>query len=200
MSARHTPKAPLQGRGGKASPPGGGWRGPVVAVGAALLFLVVFWAVRKLVRNMKHPASHMNASPAGRRLVQRLEGLRLTAYLDQAGVPTIGYGHTGPTVELGQTVTRQEAEALFTADLAVAEAAVRTLQAELTQGQFDALVSFTYNVGAAAFQGSTLRRKVEADPADPGIPAEFRRWTYAGGAYSDGLANRREEEIRMYNS
>lgn len=198
MAARHISKSPLQGVGGKSPLQRGRVVGSLLLL--ALLALAVFWAVRKLVRNMQKPASQMNASPAGRRLIQRLEGLRLTAYLDTAGVPTIGWGHTGPGVEPGQQITRQEAEALFTADLAVAEAPVRALAARLTQGQFDALVSFTYNVGAAAFEGSTLRRKVEADPADATIPAEFRRWTYAAGAYSDGLANRREEEIKMYNS
>lgn len=70
----------------------------------------------------------------------------------------------------------------------------------LTQGQYDALVSFAYNTGISALRGSTLWRKVKANPADPAIPAEFRRWVNSGGKQLPGLVKRRAEEARIYTS
>jgi lysozyme len=95
-------------------------------------------------------------SAAGRAALVAREGCRLSAYRDSAGVPTIGVGHTGragpPPVALGMTITRNEAEAIFAADLAPFEAAVlRAVAAPLTQNQFDALVSLAFNIGTRGF-------------------------------------------------
>lgn len=167
----------------------------LAALAAATALLL--YVIRQYIRNMKTLSTHMHTSAYGKQFIKRHEGLRLEAYRDTAGTLTIGYGHTGG-VNAGDVITRDEADLLFEADLAAHEPAVQALGVELTQGQFDALVSFAFNVGTAAFEGSTLRRKVLANPDDPDIALEFNRWTYAGGATSAGLAARRKDEARMY--
>jgi len=125
------------------------------------------------------------------------EGFRGEAYVCPAGVLTIGYGHT-KGVKRGDRVTRERALELLREDLTVAERAVNGLAAALRQEQFDALVSFVFNVGTEAFRGSTLRRKVLEDPDDMGIEREFMRWTKAGGVRLEGLARRRRKEAEYY--
>ncbi|MBV8656636.1 MAG: lysozyme [Burkholderiales bacterium] len=104
----------------------------------------------------------MMTSQIGRALISRFEGCKLKAYLCPAGIATIGIGHTGPDVTLadvkaGKTITLIQADALLAQDLAATEAAVtKAVKVPLTQGQFDALVSFTYNLGAGALQRSSV--------------------------------------------
>ena len=136
------------------------------------------------------------------------EELRLTAYQDSAGVWTIGYGCTsyenGSKVKAGDKITEAKAVQLLNYHVGKAVATVNgAVTATLKQGQFDALVSFTYNVGGVAFKNSTLRDLVNADPNDLiVIQTEFRKWVYVtvGGKKmkSAGLVSRREEEIEMY--
>lgn len=134
---------------------------------------------------------------AGLALIQRWEGLRLTAYQDVAGVWTIGYGHTRD-VRPGQTITEAEATALLRADLAEAEAAVtRLVKVPLTDGQFAALVSFVFNVGQGAFGSSTLLRRLNSGDYDA-VPGELARWSRAGGRVVQGLANRRAAEAGLW--
>ncbi len=95
-------------------------------------------------------------------------------------------------------ITPEQAEALLRQDVQAAERAVlRLITVPLTDGQFDALVSFTFNLGAGALQRSTLRRKVNrGDHAN--VPAEFRKWVWAGGRKLEGLVKRREAELLLY--
>lgn len=142
--------------------------------------------------------SGMSLSQAGLDMIKGFEGLRLTAYQDSAGVWTIGYGHTGPDVRPGMTITQARAEQLLRQDVARFEQAVRdAVRVPLTQNQFDALVSFSFNVGAGAFRGSTLLSKLNAGDY-AGAQAEFGRWVHAGGQRLEGLVRRRTAEAELF--
>ena len=97
-------------------------------------------------------------------------------------------------------ITEKTADAFLKQDIQKAEAEVNRIDAELTQEQFDALVSFVFNVGTQAFRYSTLRKLIERNPNDPKIADEFRRWVYAGTTMLPGLVKRREQEIKLYYS
>lgn len=143
----------------------------------------------------------MKISKQGIKLIKKFEGFKPYTYLCPANILTIGYGHTRG-VCLGQTCTEEEAEQFLKEDLELAEAEVNKVaeKVDLTQGQFDSLVSFTFNIGAGNFQTSTLRRKVLNNPADPSIKAEFGKWVYVRGKVNQGLQRRRLEESRLYFS
>ena len=134
-------------------------------------------------------------------LLRRHEGLRLTSYRCPAGVWTIGYGHTR-TAKPGQTISPRIAEQLLIDDAATHGKELSQLTfnsgVTLSQNQYDALLSFVFNLGIGALRGSTLWRKIKANPGDPAIADEFRKWVYAGGKRLRGLINRREEEARLY--
>ena len=132
-------------------------------------------------------------------LIKSFEQLRLNSYLCPAGKWTIGYGHTDG-VNRGMLITEKTADAFLKQDIKIAEAEVNKVDADLTQEQFDALVSFVFNIGAQAFRVSTLRKLVERNPNDPKIADEFRRWVYAGDKKLPGLIKRREQEIKLYYS
>ena len=136
-------------------------------------------------------------SPAGRAALMAREGCRLTTYRDDVGVPTIGVGHTGragpPPVTLGMTITRQEAEAIFAADLAPFEAAVRhAVSATLTSNQFDALVSLAFNIGVHGFAGSTVVHKLGTGDYT-GAADAFLMWVHP-----PELASRRRAERAQF--
>ena len=142
----------------------------------------------------------MQMSMIGRALTRASEGLRLAAYSDGAGVPTLGYGHTAG-VRLGDTCSEAEAEAWLGADLEVAAAAVsRLVTGTLAQGEFDALCDFCFNLGAGALGGSTLLRRLNAgDRAGAGL--EFARWVHDGlGRVEPGLVVRRARERQLFES
>lgn len=146
-----------------------------------------------------------STSLLGLNLIKKWEGLRLSAYLCEAGVPTIGYGSTrypnGKKIILGEKLTgEKEATQLLLATLAPFEDAVNKHLPNLNQCQFDALVAFSYNVGTGALVKSTLMRKAKANSADPSILDEFLRWNKAGGKVLTGLTNRRREEANLYFS
>lgn len=143
----------------------------------------------------------MKISKQGIELIKKYEGFKPYAYLCPAGVVTIGYGHT-KGVRLGQTCTEAEAEQFLREDLEIAEAEVNKVvdQVKLTQGQFDSLVSFTFNLGANNFKTSTLRKKVLNDLTDTTIMGEFGKWVYVKGKISPGLQRRRLEESKLYFS
>lgn len=132
--------------------------------------------------------------------IKAWEGCELTAYRCAAGVLTIGYGHTGPDVKPGMRITQDKANELFEADIRRFAASVEPLLAGITlnNAQFDALVSLAYNIGPGRLAGSTLLRKVKANPADPGIRSEFLRFVYAGGKVLSGLVKRRDAEAKHY--
>jgi lysozyme len=146
----------------------------------------------------------MKTSSNGIRLLQEFEGLRLTSYLCSAGVATIGYGATyyadGSKVKLGQTITRDQADQLLKDHLKEFEGSVLGLlnTTKVNQNQFDALVSFCFNLGAGNLAKSQLLRFVKANPKDPKIAAEFAKWNRAGGEVSRGLVRRRKKEAELY--
>ncbi len=139
-------------------------------------------------------------SPKGIDLIKEFEGLRLKAYRDPVGVWTIGYGHTGRDVKPGQVISQARAEQLLKGDTGWAQDAVRrSVKVPLSQGQFDALTSFTYNLGAGALASSTLVKKLNArDYA--GAQKEFGRWVHAGGQVLAGLVRRRAAEAKMFGN
>ena len=146
-----------------------------------------------------------STSLLGLNLIKNYEGLRLTAYLCPAGVPTIGYGSTrysnGKKVLLGEKLTgEKEATQLLLATLSTYEDAVNKHLPNLNQCQFDALVCFAYNLGTGALIKSTLLKKAKANNADPSILDEFLKWNKAGGKVLTGLTNRRREEANLYFS
>lgn len=129
-------------------------------------------------------------------VVAHFEGYRPTAYLDPVGIPTICYGHTA-TARMGQTLSRDECDALLAGDLGKALAAVdRYVYAPLTTERRAALASFVYNVGPAAFAKSTLLRRLNAGDVR-GACAELSRWVYAGGRELPGLVRRRQAEREL---
>ena len=148
-----------------------------------------------------NPPQRMRTSQSGINAIKQFEGYRDHAYLDPTGVPTIGYGTTridGKPVKLGMTCTREEAEEWLREDIAWAEDAVeRSVKVSLNQFQFDALVSFTYNLGPSALARSTLLRKLNKGDY-LGAADEILRWTYAGGKVMRGLITRRTVERDMF--
>ena len=143
----------------------------------------------------------MSLTPEGLQLIRRWEGCRLEAYPDPASGAdpwTVGYGHTGADVRPGLQITQAQAEAWLLADVAHAEATVdRLLQGvTLSPRQRDALVSFCFNVGAGALEGSTLRRRLLAgEPAAQVIAEELPRWCKGPTGPIVGLQRRRAAEI-----
>ena len=140
----------------------------------------------------------MKISDQGIELIQMFEGCCLSAYLDAVGVPTIGMGHTHG-VKMGDHITHQEAEHLLAEDVAIYEKCVSEMFAdvELTQGQFDALTSFAFNLGCGALRKSTLRKRIES--GHPELAAhEFGRWCHAGHRKLKGLVRRRAAERELF--
>lgn len=137
----------------------------------------------------------------GLNLIKRFEGFSPTIYLDAAGLPTIGYGHLlrpGEAEMFQNGISEPAAQALLTKDVWSAEQAVlRLIKVPLTDGQFDALVSFTFNLGGGALQRSTLRRKVNREEHSD-VPDQFLRWVWAGGRKLRGLMRRRKAEATLY--
>ncbi|MDE1178523.1 MAG: lysozyme [Edaphobacter sp.] len=139
-------------------------------------------------------------SSNGLDLTKQFEGIRLNAYQDSVGVWTVGYGHTGSDVVRGLTITAQQADILLAADVAWAVTAVnKAVQTVINQNQFDALVDFTFNLGAASFTGSTLLRLLNAGNF-AGASAEFIRWNKAKKKVLAGLTRRRQAETDLFNT
>ncbi|CAH3799777.1 Lysozyme RrrD [Enterobacter cloacae] len=146
----------------------------------------------------------MQTSEKGIALIKEFEGCKLTAYQDSVGVWTIGYGWTQPVdgkpIRAGMTIKQETAERLLKTGLVSYESDVsRLVKVGLTQGQFDALVSFTYNLGARSLSTSTLLRKINAGDY-AGAADEFLRWNKAGGKVLNGLTRRREAERALFLS
>lgn len=137
-------------------------------------------------------------SPAVLNKLKQWEGLRLNAYQDVGGVWTIGYGHTGPDVHRGLTISERRAEEMLIADLARFERAVDSaVKVPMNPSQFGALVSFAFNVGETAFRNSTLLKRLNAGRYDD-VPAQLARWVHAGGKRVQGLVNRRAAEAGLW--
>lgn len=146
----------------------------------------------------------MQTSDKGIALIKQFEGCKLTAYQDSVGVWTIGYGWTQPvdgkSIRAGMTIKQETAERLLKTGLVRYESDVsRLVKVGMTQGQFDALVSFTYNLGARSLSTSTLLRKLNTGDY-AGAADEFLRWNKAGGKVLNGLTRRREAERALFLS
>jgi len=142
-----------------------------------------------------------HATEDGLRLIRRFEGFSATPYVCPAGYLTVGYGHVVKNPDaFRQPITEDEATEILAVDVETAERAVlRLISVPLTDGQFDALVSFTFNLGAGALQRSTLRRKINRENHEDAAD-EFLRWVWAGGRKLNGLIRRRQAEAILYQS
>ena len=129
--------------------------------------------------------------------LKEFEGFRSEAYLDAAGVPTIGYGHT-KNVRLGDRITEYCAKEYLLQDLYETEQAVNALNVAKTSGQFDALVSFAFNLGIGHLKSSTLLKVIREGGSKQQITREFKRWIYADGKPLKGLVRRREWEAKRF--
>ena len=141
----------------------------------------------------------MVPSSACENLIRASEGCVLHIYRDSGGVLTGGFGHAGPGLGFGQKVTPDQAESWLREDIAKAGSAVSSLAGTCTQGQFDALTDFVFNLGANALAGSTLLHKHKAGDF-AGAAAEFGRWTHCHGIVLPGLVKRRAAEAALYLS
>ena len=154
-------------------------------------------AVEREMTGVSTPA--MKISDAGLNLIKEFEGCRLKAYPDPAtgGKPwTIGYGHT-KGVQPGDVITQAQADAFLREDVAEFERSVNKLAPITTQSQFDALVSFAFNLGAANLEKSTLLKKHRAGDY-AGASQEFVKWNRAAGRVMAGLTRRRLAEAELY--
>ena len=141
----------------------------------------------------------MKASVDAYELIKQSERLRLKAYLCPAGIWTIGYGHTSG-VSPNSFITIQEADEYLHRDVATIEMQLNKLNLSLRQCQWDAIVSFVFNVGIGNFKASTLLAKIRINPDDNSIIDEFLRWVYANGKVIRGLQKRRLTEMKLYFS
>jgi len=142
----------------------------------------------------------MKTSQKGIELIKLFEGFRSVAYKCPAGVWTIGYGSTSGVKE-GMKVSTQQAENLLREHLSNDEKRLSESGLKLNQNQFDALVSFVYNVGYESFRKSTLAKVVWANASDmAGVKSELAKWTRAAGRELPGLVARREKEYELYSS
>jgi len=134
-------------------------------------------------------------------LIKRFEGFSPTIYFCPAGYPTIGFGHVvlpGEQSRFDGGILREEAAELLRRDVRIAESAVlRLIASPLADGQFDALVSFTFNLGAGALQRSSLRKKVNRGEHES-VPTELMKWVWAAGKRLPGLVLRRKAEVSLY--
>lgn len=139
----------------------------------------------------------MTTSIKGRELVESIEGIRLKAYLDGNGIPTIGFGSTG-NVKMGDVITAEQADARLAANLHQAEWAVNTfVKVPLNQNQFDALSSFVYNIGSGNFRKSTMLKLLN-DGKYEDAAKQFFVWIKVNGKFSQGLMNRRVKEEALF--
>lgn len=137
-------------------------------------------------------------------LIKRFEGCRLDAYKDSVGIPTIGYGTTGPTIKLGLTWTIQQCEDALTLRVIELENQInKILVVKQNETQLAALISFAYNIGINAFRKSTMCDKINAGTYkfdEANIAEEFLRWNRAGDKVLPGLTKRRQAEQALYLS
>ena len=129
--------------------------------------------------------------------LMEMEGLRLEAYEDAAGVPTIGYGHT-KDVRMGDRITAYWAKEMLREDIEAAEWQVKELNVARNEAQLDALTSFVFNLGIERLKESTLLKVIREGGSKQQIRKEFKRWVYADGKKLKGLELRREWEARRF--
>ena len=140
----------------------------------------------------------MKIGPKGMALIQEFEGCKLTSYLDSVGICTVGWGSTGSDVKPGMTITQSEADQRLRGYIAGMQERINALvTVPLTQNQFDALCSFTYNLGAVALRTSTLLKLINLGDFG-GAAKQFLRWDKAGGVPLPGLTRRRHAEMALF--
>jgi lysozyme len=140
----------------------------------------------------------VNISQKGIDLIKRFEGCRLKSYTCPAGVLTIGYGHTGSDVTPNMQISLERAENMLKMDLIIhCNNVSKLVKVPLTQNQFDALVSFEYNVGYGALRTSTLLKLLNQGKYKE-ASEQFERWAYAGGKPLEGLKKRRKAEKELF--
>ena len=139
----------------------------------------------------------MKKSNEGISLIKKFEGLELEAYKCAAGVWTIGYGHT-KDVQPGDVWSESHADHMLEVELEEFEAYIKdNVTAPLSQNQFDALVSWVYNLGPANLKASTMLKVLNSGDYE-GVPAQIKRWNKAGGKVLEGLIRRREAEALLF--
>lgn len=139
----------------------------------------------------------MNISQEGLELIKKFEGCELKAYQDSVGVWTIGYGHT-KNVEEGDEITKEESEEMLADEMEEYEGYINdNVECDLSQNQFDCLVSWVYNLGPSNLKSSTMLKVLNDDDYD-GVPQQIKRWNRAGGKVLDGLVRRREAEALLF--
>lgn len=145
----------------------------------------------------------MKLNESGKSLIKSFEGCRLTSYKCSANHDTIGYGNTfyedGTKVKPGDKITQERANELF--EIIAKDFADKVkplIKKDLTENNFSAIVSFAYNVGIGNLKSSTLLKKVNINPSDETIRAEFMKWVRAGGKELAGLKRRRKAEADLY--
>lgn len=140
----------------------------------------------------------MKTSPTGLKIIKNYEGLRLKIYICPAGKPTIGYGHViQPGENFNDGISIEQAEKLLEKDLERFEKAIDSAGFTLNQNQFDALVSFVYNIGIAAFRASTMFHRLKLGNYT-GAAEQFPRWVYANKVKLAGLEKRRKAEQELF--
>lgn len=140
----------------------------------------------------------MKTSKNGIDLIKSFEGCELKAYKCPAGIWTIGYGHTSGVKE-GMAITKEKAKELLEHDISIKyECYINAYSLKINQNQFDALVSFVYNVGPGNLYKSTLLKKIKINHNDPSIATEFMKWKRGGGKVLPGLVKRRKAESELY--
>lgn len=140
----------------------------------------------------------MNLSQRGLDVIKSFEGFSSKAYLCPSGIWTNGYGHTNGVTKDTPEISVFDAEKNLQSDLAISQNIVdRLIKVPLAQGQYDALVSFTFNLGGGCLQRSTLRQKVNREDHE-GAVLEFSKWIYGGGRKLPGLIARRKAEAMLY--
>lgn len=139
----------------------------------------------------------MKISNSGLLLIKRHEGCRLKAYKDSVGVWTIGWGNTSHA-KAGMVITQAQAEQFLKEDVATAERILNTMHINFTQGQFDALCSWIFNLGGGNFVSSTMCKYIQAGRKDIEITDQMVKWHNAGGKPLLGLKKRRCEEANLF--
>lgn len=139
----------------------------------------------------------MKTSNKGIDLIKQFEGCKLFAYMDSVGVATVGYGHT-KNVKMGMAITQAQADKFLQEDVAPVEKALNALNINFTQGEFDALVSWCFNLGLGNFKSSTMYKYIVARKNDVEITDQMVKWHNAGGKPLLGLKRRRAAEANMF--
>lgn len=139
----------------------------------------------------------MKASDILKDKIRYFEGVRLNAYRDQQGKPTIGIGHTAG-VYMGMSITESQAKSLFDKDIKIYEDAINGIPEADTQGKFDALVDFSFNCGIGNLLGSTLMKKIRAKAPYEDIKYQFMRWVYIGKIKSNWQERRRAWDAQRW--